>query len=148
MGFRIVFKEFDDARKGLPGMKVFISYAKSDRDFALTLTSELIRQGHQAWVADRTLLPGDNWPLEIGKALENCDAMVVLLSPHSADSEGQRREIDYALGSDQYAGRVIPVFIRPTKEYPWILERFTPVRAHNDPEGAGRKIGQLLRKAS
>ena len=129
-------------------MKVFVSYAKSDRDFALSLTSQLIRQGHHAWVADHTLLPGDNWPLEIGKALQDCDAMVVLLSPNSADSEGQRREIDYALVSDQYAGRVIPVFIRPTKNYPWILEKFPAVRAHNDPEGAGRKIGQLLRKAS
>ena len=48
--------------------------------------------------------------------------MVVLLSPDSAASEGQRREIDFALVSDQYAGRVIPVFIRPTKNFPWILE--------------------------
>ncbi len=136
-------------RKDPPGLKVFISYAKSDRDFALSLTNQLIRQGHQAWVADRALFPGDNWPLEIGKALRDCDAMVVLLSPHSATSEAQRREIDYALVSEQYAGRVIPVFIRPTKKYPWILEKFPAVRAHhNNPESAGRKVGQLLRKAS
>jgi hypothetical protein len=129
-------------------MKIFISYAKSDTDFALSLTAQLTRQGHQVWTADRTLLPGDNWPLAIGKALQDCDAMVVLLSPNSARSEGQRYEIDFALSSDRYAGRVIPVFIRPTKNYPWILEKFSAVNADNNPAAAGRKIGQLLRKVS
>lgn len=131
-------------------MKIFISYAyaQSDREFALSLAHQLMEQGHQVWMDRLALLPGDNWPLEIGKALRDCDAMVVLLSPNSARSEGQRHEIDYALSSDQYAGRVIPVFIRPTKDYPWILEKFSAVRANNNPAGTGRKVGQLLRKVS
>jgi hypothetical protein len=129
-------------------MKIFISYSQSDRNFALSLAKQLTGQGHHVWVDRLALLPGDNWPLEIGKALEDCDAMVVLLSPHSARSEGQRHEIDYALSSDRYAGRVIPVFVRPTKDYPWILEKFSAVHANNNPAGAGRKIGQLLRKVS
>jgi TIR domain len=129
-------------------MKIFISYAKPDKDFALSLTEQLTRQGHQVWTADLALFPGDNWPLAIGKALEECGAMVVLLSPNSGRSESQRHEIEFALTSDRYAGRVIPVFIRPTKNYPWILERFSPVNADNNPAGVGRKIGQLLRKVS
>ena len=129
-------------------MKIFLSYAKRDKDFALSLTEHLTRQNHQVWTADLALFPGDNWPLAIGKALEQCDAMVVLLSPNSGRSEWQRHEIEFALSSDRYAGRVIPVFIRPTKNYPWILEKFSPVKADNNPAGAGRKIGQLLRKVS
>jgi hypothetical protein len=129
-------------------MKIYVSYAQSDRAFALSLAKQLMGLGHHVWMDRLALLPGDNWPLEIGKALQDCDAMVVLLSPHSARSEGQRHEIDYALSSDQYAGRVIPVFIRPTKDFPWILEKFSAVRANNNPAGAGRKIGQLLRKVS
>jgi hypothetical protein len=129
-------------------MEIFISYARPDKDFALSLAKQLTGQGHRVWVDALALLPGDNWPLEIGKALQDCDTMVVLLSPNSATSEEQRHEIDFALSSDQYAGRVIPVFVRPTKAYPWILDKFTSVQANNNPAGAGRRIGQLLRKVS
>jgi len=129
-------------------MKIFVSYARSDKEFALSLAKQLTGQGHRVWVDLLALFPGDNWPLEIGKALEDCDAMIVLLSPNSAASEEQRHEIDYALVSDQYAGRVIPVFVRPTKDYPWILDKFAAVHANNNPAGAGRRIGQLLRKVS
>jgi len=134
-------------RWGLPRMKVFVSYAKSDREFALSLASQLTKQGHNAWMADRALFPGDNWPLEIGKALQDCDAMVVLLSPNSGKSEIQRHEINYALSSDRYSGRVIPVFIGPAKDYPWILDEFPKVKVNANPAAAGRKIGELLRKA-
>jgi len=129
-------------------MKIFVSYAKQDKEFALSLAGQLSEQGHRVWAADRALLPGDNWALETGKALQGSDAMVVLLSPHSMQSEWQRHEIDYALGSDRYAGRVIPVFVRPTKDFPWILEKFSAVHAHNDAAATGRKVGQLLRRAS
>jgi hypothetical protein len=128
-------------------MRVFVSYAKSDREFALSLTSQLVKQGHRAWIADDELYPGDNWPLEIGKALETCDAMVVILSPNSGKSESQRHEINYALSSERYSGRVIPVFIGPTKDYPWILDEFPKIQASANPGATGRKIGQLLRKA-
>jgi hypothetical protein len=134
--------------KNLAGMRIYLSYARPDKNFALSLARQLAAQGHRVWMDLLALLPGDNWPLEIGKALQDCDAMLVLLSPNSAASEGQRHEIDYALSSDQYAGRVIPVFVRPTKDYPWILDKFTAVHASNNPAAAGRKIGQLLRKVS
>jgi hypothetical protein len=128
-------------------MNIFVSYAFRDSAFAVSLAEELVRQGHRAWVAHRNLLPGDNWALETGKALEASDAMIVLLSPDSAGSEAQRHEIDYALSSNQYAKRVFPVFIGPTKDYPWILDRFVVIHANNSPLEVGRKIGQLLRKA-
>ena len=131
-------------------MKVFVSYAKPDRDFAFSLTDQLIKQGHEAWMADNVLFPGDNWPLAIGRALQHSDAMVVLLSRNSGKSEFQRHEINFALGSERYSGRVIPVFIGPTKDYPWILDEFPKVQAiqaNANPAAVGRKIGQLLRKA-
>jgi hypothetical protein len=128
-------------------MKVFVSYAGPDRDFALALREQLSNKGHYVWVDDRTVLPGDNWPLEIGRALQNCDSMVVLLSPNSGKSEIQRHEINFALSSGRYSGRVIPVFIGPAKNYPWILDEFPTVHVNANPAAAGRKIGELLRKA-
>jgi hypothetical protein len=128
-------------------MKIFVSYAGPDRDFAVALKDYLSVKGHYVWVDDRTLLPGNNWPLEIGKALQSCDTMVVILSPNSEKSEIQRHEINYALGSNRYSGRVIPVFIGPAKDYPWILDEFPTIHVRQNPALAGRKIGELLRKA-
>jgi hypothetical protein len=127
-------------------MKIYVSYAQPDSDFAAAVAKQLMVQSHHVWMDQLSLLPGDNWQLAAGKALQDSDAMVVLLSPNSARSRGQKHEINYALGSDQYAGRVIPVFIRPTKEYPWILDKFSTVQADNDPAEVGRKIIQVLRK--
>jgi len=42
----------------------------------------------------------------MGKALEESDAMVVLLSPEAARSESVQREIDYALVSLNYKNKV------------------------------------------
>jgi hypothetical protein len=128
-------------------MKVFVSYAGPDRDFALAVKAQLEAKGHYVWVDDRTIFPGDNWPLEIGKALQSCDSMVVLLSPNSGNSEIQRHEINFALSGDRYSGRVIPVFLGPTKDYPWILDELPTVHANANPAAAGHKIGELLRKA-
>lgn len=128
-------------------MRIFVSYAAPDREFAVALREHLAAKNRYVWVDDRTLLLGDNWPLEIGKALQSCDAMVVILSPNSEKSEIQRHEINYALGSNRYSGRVIPVFIGPAKDYPWILDEFPTIHVKQNPALAGRKIGELLRKA-
>jgi len=49
--------------------------------------------------------------------------MVVLVSPDSSGSLYQQREIEFAHGSRRFSGRLIPVLLRETKDYPWIFER-------------------------
>jgi hypothetical protein len=132
---------------GLVEMKIFLSYARPDQAFANALSEHLTAKGHIVWADFLSLLPGDNWPLAIGRALDNCDAMVVILSPKSDKSETQRHEINYALGSERYSGKVIPVFIGPTKNYPWILDEFQSVRVNANPAAAARQVSDLLRKA-
>src|SRR6266487_333029 len=105
-------------------MKVFLSYASEDREVAKELASHLAKEKIEAWDPAEALFPGDNWALKIGKALEQSDAMVVLLSPNSVKSEWVLHELQYALSTPHYKGRVIPVVVRPTKDIPWILKRF------------------------
>src|SRR5712692_5774960 len=109
--------------------QVFLSYASPDRELAAELAKRLGKEGYEVWFADGRLFPGDNWSLAIGKALEESDAIVVLLSPESVRSASVRREIEYALSSKQYKDRLIPVLVRPTRDFPWILERFSMIRA-------------------
>ncbi len=127
-------------------MQVFFSYAPADRELAAQLAKRLEKDGYEVWLADNRLYPGDNWSLEIGKALEESDAMVVLLSPESVRTERVRNEIDYALGSLQYKNRLIPVLVRPTKDFPWILERFQIIRAGKSTTETSKRIAAALRQ--
>ncbi len=112
---------------------VFISHASGDRAFAKDVASELAKAGLSPWFSD-DLRPGDNVLLEMGRALESSDALVVLLSPEAAQSPNLTYEVGYAVGSERFANRVIPVMVRPTSEMPWILERFGII-----PGGTGAK---------
>src|SRR5260370_35360902 len=105
-------------------MQVFISYAQKDGEVARSLSTQLAKRGLRVWLADDQVFPGDNVWSRIGEALETSRAMVVLLSPDSVRSENLRREIEFALGNPNYEGRVFPVLVRPTRDIPWIFQRF------------------------
>jgi TIR domain-containing protein len=129
-------------------MKVFLSYASSERALAKDLSSDLSAAGHEVWLPDVELFPGDNWALKVGQALQQSNAMVVLLSPDWAKSDWIRNEVLFALGSLNYEGRAIPVVVRPTREIPWILEHLDSIRVENDwPATKTRILEQLRRKA-
>jgi len=128
-------------------MKVFLSHTSEDRQAARILADELEQAGFEVWSAD-LLLPGDNWADELAEALRSSDAMVVLISPSSVRSEWIRREIEYALGTKRFEGRMIPVLIAPTRGIPWILERLHMLDAQRGVEGVGRQIARELRRSA
>jgi hypothetical protein len=126
-------------------MMVFLSYSKPDEPWARQIASGLEKAGFEVWDANRRVLPGGNWALEIAEALKRSEAMVVLISPHSGDSQSVRREIEYALASRSFQHRLVPVIVRPTRKIPWILRRLQHVRLRDDPERAAREIVEILR---
>jgi len=105
---------------------VFLAYAPADREWARDLTSNLARQGVEVWDAYSEVSPGENWHLLLGEALEKALAMVVLVSPAAAESESVRHEIEYALSSERFRNRLIPVIVKPTRKLPWILKHLSP----------------------
>jgi hypothetical protein len=125
-------------------MKVFLSFAAADRKWADKLREHLVAAGFDVWDPNREVLPGEDWSAKISAALREAESMVVLVSPEAAESDAVQREIEYALGAKQYAQRLIPVIIRPTKKLPWILERLQAVRLNNDPARASREIVKQL----
>jgi len=125
-------------------MRVFLSYAQSDREVAKELASRLEEAGHSVWLPDDELFPGENWALEIGKALNESEAMVVLLSPQAMKSDWVRKEIEFALGARQYRGRLIPVMVKPTSDIPWILKKLPIVRLGKHIAAATREIADYI----
>jgi hypothetical protein len=63
-------------------MKVFISHAFTEAKLAKRVADSLKEDGFQVWDAAE-MLPGENWANNIGKALQESEAMIVLLTPES-----------------------------------------------------------------
>jgi hypothetical protein len=126
-------------------MKVFLSYAEADRKVAQELATGLREAGLRIWFAEDEVFPGDNWALEVGKALKQSDAMIVLISPQSMKSDWVLKEIEFALGAQQYQGRLIPVIVKPTPEVPWILKRFPAVRIGKNTADAVHEVHQHVK---
>ena len=129
-------------------MQIFLSYAQSDEAFAKALSSHLARRGLSVWSPKDEVLPGDNVWLRIGEALKKSKAMIVLVSPDAMRSEHVRREIEYALGDQNYEGRLFPVQVRRTDKVPWILRRLKTFDANQSPAEVSKSIANALKQVA
>jgi len=132
-------------------MKVFISHSHETKALAKEVGEALKRAGLEAWSHEQEILPGDNWAQKIAQALEESQAMVVLLSPHSLDSTMVRREIEYALSTKHFNKRLIPVLVGseddlPLEKLPWILNHLNVIKlpAYGRQEEGINRITQAL----
>jgi hypothetical protein len=112
-------------------MKIFISYAAPDEELASQLADQLSRGGFVAW-SDKEIAPGDNLAKEMGRALDESDVMVVVITPGSLKSRFLQGDIQYALTSKRFEHRLVPVFVgystfEAGKDVPWILLKMDPV---------------------
>ncbi len=75
--------------------------------------------------------------------------MIVLISKDSMDSWVVRKEISYALGSERYEGRLIPIQIGslPRSSIPWILTKMNLIRAAKDRDEIVNRIVERLEGA-
>ena len=77
---------------------VFIAYVAEDRLLARRLCEALEAEGCSPWLDRDKLLPGQNWPRAIERAIEVSDAFVACFSPRSVFKHGQfQSELRYAL---------------------------------------------------
>lgn len=105
--------------------QIFISHARNDYALANALRKELRSRGFNVW-DDKNIKKTKNWSYQIEKALKSSNAMIALLNQHSFSSSYVRDELEYALFSEDYKNRLLPVFIESSKEsnfirLPWVL---------------------------
>ena len=135
-------------------MKVFISHAHENEGLAKNLGKALKRAGWEVW-DDEQILPGDNWAEKIGQALEESQAMVVLLTGAALSSSAVRWEIAYALGEKRFKNRLIPVLVGSEDNlsdhnFPWILNHMKMIKLPESgrEEDGIRQITEALQTAA
>jgi hypothetical protein len=100
--------------------KTFLSYSRTDKDFALRLAKELKAEGFHIWLDQLDIPPGARWDAEVEKALEESEIFMIIITPASAKSENVLDEIGYAIDSGK---RILPVLLE-TATLPLRLRRF------------------------
>ncbi len=78
-------------------MKVFISHAHTDEPLVKKVAAVLEDAGLEVWDDTREIMPGDNWASKVAQALQESEAMVVLLTPDALRSSWVRRDIEYGI---------------------------------------------------
>ena len=75
---------------------IFISYSHKDKKYVEKLEKKLIDEGFDVWV-DHRIDYGSQWPREIEKALDSCDAFIVVVSENAFESEWVQNEVARAI---------------------------------------------------
>jgi hypothetical protein len=81
--------------------KVFISYVQEDGAVAYEIASGLETQGYSSWYYERDCPAGADYFEETHKAISDCEAMVIVISPRSLPSDQITREIVRAVESSK-----------------------------------------------
>jgi tetratricopeptide (TPR) repeat protein len=76
---------------------IFISYARTDTNFVNHLEADLQMRSFRTWVDRRKLEGGQDWLDGIQQAIEQCQVLLVVLSPDAVASKYVRMEYRHAL---------------------------------------------------
>lgn len=79
-------------------VRVFLAYANEDRAQVRKLYDALQKAGFEPWMDEEKLLPGQNWPRAIQRAIEVADFFLICFSRRSVAKRGFfQAELRYAL---------------------------------------------------
>ena len=136
-------------------MKVFLSHLSTNKDLVRKISDELKKWDMDLWDDTYEIYPGDNWAQVTSQALEESQAMIVLLTPESLDSKWINWAIDFALSNAAYKHRLIPVLVGDPNSFerekiPWIFKHLKVVtltdNGKNDEDI--RQIAEALKQAA
>ncbi len=102
---------------------IFISYARTDIEYATQIVQALSRTGLDAWIDWKSIPKGENWEQEIYRGIQEADAFLFLVSPDSVASPMCNNEIAHAVKNGK---RILPVLISDVdqKDVYYILDQF------------------------
>jgi hypothetical protein len=109
---------------------IFISYSRKDTEYAHVLAEHMQSMGFPVWI-DARIDYGSQWPGEIQKHLDSCDAFILIMSPRSFASEWVQSELQRAKRKGK---PIFPLLLEGDE--PWLSVESTQyydVRSRNVP---------------
>jgi hypothetical protein len=126
-------------------MKVFVSHNHKDKEIVRKLADDLRRQGVEVWLDEELIAPGEPWAEKLGYAVEQSDAVLVVMSRNTSDSQWQTSEIAFAVAAQKrdISKRIIPILIDKNAEVPFFLKHLLYCDL-SDSEAYHRNLPQLI----
>ena len=147
---RATFRGYELAPQARP--QVFIAYVEEDLPLARRLCDGIAAAGFVPWLDKDKLLPGQNWPRAIRRAVEISDVFVACFSPRSIVKRGQfQNELRWALECARLrpleATFLVPVRFEPCAVPGRIAEQLQYVDLFPEWEAGMKKLVRAVRKA-
>lgn len=120
---------------------VFISYSHKDTRYAHGLADHFRNMGFDTWIDER-LDYGSQWPHEIQRQLDSCDAFILIMTPRSFASEWVQSELQRAKRKRK---PIFPVLLEG--EEPWLSVESTQFYDVRDGKLPGDEFYADLRQA-
>lgn len=107
-------------------MAIFISYSHADKDFVERLAAGLIKRRHNVWLDRWELRAGDSLIQRVQDAVEKAEALLVVLSKDSVESDWCKKELSVGLTRELEEKRVvvIPVVIDDCKIPAFLRDKY------------------------
>ena len=105
------FIEASTSQTGQQNIEVFVSYSRTDGDFARKVNEQLQLNGKTTWFDQESIAEGSDFQKEIEKGIETSDNFLFIISPEAVQSEYCANEVAYA---SQLNKRFVTVFYRDT----------------------------------
>ena len=124
---------------------IFISYARSDVNFAWQITNALQQVGAKVWLDVKDIPYGTNWSNAVNHALNTSKLMILIISPESMSSSNVADEWQYFFDENK---SVIPIRFKPVEKLHFQLRRIQWVDFYEQPFASGfiRLIDELRRR--
>lgn len=112
--------------------QVFISYSRKDAsNYVEKLIKSCIQNGINVWT-DNSIRAGSNYPKELEKALDECLALIVIITPDSRNSSWVQNELTRAVRKKK---EIFPLLLQGSEEPLLQIEsiQYTDVRGEKLP---------------
>lgn len=131
-------------------LKVFLCHSKDDKEHVRKLYLRLLSLGCMPWLDDESLLPGQDWDMEIRNAIRSSHVFIACLSNGSVTKRGYvQKEIRFALDVASEIPEddifIIPIKLEPC-DVPTALAKWQWLEAYKD--GYGRLIASLAQQTA
>jgi TIR domain len=109
-------------------LRIFLCHASEDKSTIQALYQQLEKCNVRPWLDKKELVGGQDWDLEIQKAVRDCDVFIACLTPDFIEKEGYGQKeiklaLDAALAKPEVANYLIPLQLKECK-LPERLQRF------------------------